>query len=151
MTERIISIADERYQRLPPHVPAPGELPAGPPQDRLGRRLHDLRISVTDRCNFRCTYCMPKEVYGSTHPFLPRTEILSFEEITRLAALFLPLGVGKLRLTGGDCAALGNDLLQLRVHQPGVAEPVAYGEHGHHDPKAQQHDVGCRVNRGRDP
>jgi len=85
---------------------------SAPASDLLGRPLRDLRISVTDRCNFRCTYCMPKEVYGSTHPFLPRTEILSFEEITRLAALFLPLGVGKLRLTGGE-PLLRRDLAHL--------------------------------------
>jgi cyclic pyranopterin phosphate synthase len=70
--------------------------------DRLGRPLRDLRISVTDRCNFRCTYCMPREVFGPDHPFLPRAEILSFEEIARLAAIFVGLGVRKIRLTGGE-------------------------------------------------
>ena len=70
--------------------------------DRLGRPLHDLRISVTDRCNFRCRYCMPKEVFGSDFAFLPRDQILSFEEITRLARIFASLGVGKVRLTGGE-------------------------------------------------
>jgi len=63
------------------------------PLDRLGRRLHDLRISVTDRCNFRCVYCMPAEVYGRDFPFLPRDQVLSFEEITRIAGLFTELGV----------------------------------------------------------
>ncbi len=72
------------------------------PRDRLGRRLHDLRISVTDRCNFRCTYCMPSEIFGRDYAFLPRAEILTFEEITRLARLFVGLGVRKLRLTGGE-------------------------------------------------
>jgi cyclic pyranopterin phosphate synthase len=72
------------------------------PVDRLGRRLHDLRISVTDRCNFRCTYCMPREVFGSDFQFLPRAELLTFEEITRLAGLFLEAGVEKIRLTGGE-------------------------------------------------
>ena len=70
--------------------------------DTLGRPLKALRISVTDRCNFRCTYCMPKEVFGPDHPFLPREELLSFEEITRLARIFAGLGVAKIRLTGGE-------------------------------------------------
>jgi cyclic pyranopterin phosphate synthase len=72
------------------------------PLDRLGRPLHDLRISVTDRCNFRCTYCMPKEVFGADYAFLPRAELLSFEEIERVARVFVGLGVEKLRLTGGE-------------------------------------------------
>jgi cyclic pyranopterin phosphate synthase len=71
-------------------------------RDTFGRPLHDLRISVTDRCNFRCVYCMPKEVYGLEHRFLERRELLSFEEIARLAGVFVRLGVGKLRLTGGE-------------------------------------------------
>lgn len=70
--------------------------------DVLGRPLHDLRISVTDRCNFRCRYCMPKEIFGPNFAFLPRSEILTFEEITRVARLFAEHGVRKLRLTGGE-------------------------------------------------
>src|SRR5262249_45563212 len=70
--------------------------------DALQRPLHDLRISVTDRCNFRCTYCMPKEVFGADYVFLPRDQILTFEEITRLATIFVGLGVEKVRLTGGE-------------------------------------------------
>jgi len=70
--------------------------------DRLGRPLHDLRISVTDRCNFRCSYCMPKEVFGKDYPYLPHSALLSFEEITRLARLFVAQGVRKIRLTGGE-------------------------------------------------
>jgi GTP 3',8-cyclase len=70
--------------------------------DTRRRPLRDLRISVTDRCNFRCTYCMPKEVYGRDWQFLPRTELLSYEEIERLARVFASLGVRKLRLTGGE-------------------------------------------------
>jgi len=70
--------------------------------DTLGRPMRDLRISVTDRCNFRCTYCMPKEVFGRGFEFLDRSEILSFEEIARLARLFVALGVRKLRITGGE-------------------------------------------------
>jgi len=72
------------------------------PLDTLGRPLHDLRISVTDRCNFRCVYCMPKEVFGKDFQFLPRAEILTFEEIERLARIFVALGVQKIRLTGGE-------------------------------------------------
>jgi cyclic pyranopterin phosphate synthase len=74
----------------------------GQPVDRLGRRLRDLRVSVTDRCNFRCPYCMPKEVFGRGYKFLPRAEILSFEEITRVVAAAASLGVTKVRLTGGE-------------------------------------------------
>jgi cyclic pyranopterin phosphate synthase len=72
------------------------------PLDRLGRPLHDLRISVTDRCNFRCTYCMPKEVFGRDYAFLPKEEVLTFEEIERAARAFVRLGVEKLRVTGGE-------------------------------------------------
>jgi cyclic pyranopterin phosphate synthase len=72
------------------------------PLDRLGRGLRDLRISVTDRCNFRCRYCMPIESFGPDHEFLPREELLSFEELVRLTKLMVPLGVRKIRLTGGE-------------------------------------------------
>ncbi|MSQ12794.1 MAG: GTP 3',8-cyclase MoaA [Dehalococcoidia bacterium] len=78
------------------------------PRDTLGRTLRDLRISVTDRCNFRCPYCMPAEVYGTRYKFLPKDELLSFEEITRLARIFLKLGVNKLRLTGGEPTVRAN-------------------------------------------
>ncbi len=77
-------------------------LPAGLLADARGRRLHDLRVSVTDRCNFRCVYCMPKDVFGDDYAFLPRAELLSFEEIARLARIFVDLGVEKIRLTGGE-------------------------------------------------
>src|SRR5687767_15271772 len=80
--------------------------------DRLGRRLHDLRISVTDRCNFRCTYCMPKEVFGRDFRFLPSAELLTFEEITRLARVFIGQGMEKIRLTGGE-PLLRRDLEKL--------------------------------------
>ncbi len=73
-----------------------------PLTDRLGRPLRDLRVSVTDRCNLRCTYCMPREVFGPDYAFLPREELLSFEEIARLARLFVRGGVTKLRVTGGE-------------------------------------------------
>ena len=73
-----------------------------PLSDTLGRPLRDLRISMTDRCNFRCTYCMPKEVFGHDYEFLARELLLTFEEITRLTRLFVGLGVRKVRLTGGE-------------------------------------------------
>ncbi len=78
--------------------PAPGEALL----DRRGRSVRDLRISVTDRCNFRCVYCMPREVFGEDYAFLPRRELLSFEEITRVARLFVARGVRKIRITGGE-------------------------------------------------
>ncbi len=73
-----------------------------PATDQFGRRLRDLRISVTDRCNFRCPYCMPAEIYGARYEFLPRNELLTFEEIARLTRIFAGLGVTKARLTGGE-------------------------------------------------
>jgi GTP 3',8-cyclase len=75
---------------------------AAHPLDTRGRPLSDLRISVTDRCNFRCVYCMPKDVYGRDFPFLPHGELLTFEEIARVAAIFVARGVRKIRLTGGE-------------------------------------------------
>ena len=80
--------------------------------DTRGRRVRDLRISVTDRCNFRCVYCMPKTVFGRDYPFLPRGELLSFEEIARLARIFAAAGVQKIRLTGGE-PLLRRDIEQL--------------------------------------
>lgn len=80
--------------------------------DKLNRPLRDLRISVTDRCNFRCIYCMPKEVFGSDYQFLERSQVLSFEEITRLARIFVAQGVRKIRLTGGE-PLVRKDLHQL--------------------------------------
>ncbi len=102
MTEKVIPLADLRYQQSVPRIPAILETPSGLLSDALGRPLHDLRISVTDRCNFRCVYCMPKEVFDKDYAFLPQTSLLSFEEITRLARVFVAHGVEKLRLTGGE-------------------------------------------------
>jgi GTP 3',8-cyclase len=82
------------------------------PLDPFKRPVHDLRVSVTDRCNFRCTYCMPREVFGYDYAFLPRGEILTFEEIARLARIFASLGVEKIRLTGGE-PLLRRDLERL--------------------------------------
>jgi GTP 3',8-cyclase len=75
---------------------------AAPVRDTLGRRLHDLRISVTDRCNFRCVYCMPAEIFGKDFAFVPRDELLHYEESARLARIFVSLGVEKVRITGGE-------------------------------------------------
>ena len=72
------------------------------PRDLLGRPLRDLRVSVTDRCNFRCPYCMPREVFGESYKFVPKAEILSFEEIVRVVSIMCRLGVRKVRLTGGE-------------------------------------------------
>jgi cyclic pyranopterin phosphate synthase len=92
------------------------------PSDRLGRPLRDLRISVTDRCNFRCVYCMPKEVFGSDYQFLERKEILTFEEIARTARIFAGLGVEKVRLTGGEPMVRRNleQLIQQLALIPGL-------------------------------
>lgn len=83
--------------------------------DKFGRPLQDLRISVTDRCNFRCTYCMPKEIFGRDFSFMPRDQLLSFEEIERLARIFVGLGVNKIRLTGGEPLLRNN--LQLLIEK----------------------------------
>lgn len=100
MPEKIILLNDLRSPAMP--VPRALDAPAGLLLDALGRPLHDLRISVTDRCNFRCVYCMPKEVFDKDYAYLPQGELLSFEEITRVARLFVAHGVEKIRLTGGE-------------------------------------------------
>lgn len=103
MTERTIPIADLRYAAAAPPIPAdPAAFDGQVVTDARRRRLHDLRISVTDRCNFRCTYCMPKSIFDRDYAFLPQSSLLSFEEIERLAAIFVGLGVEKIRLTGGE-------------------------------------------------
>jgi len=102
MTEKVIPIADIRHTARVPHIPDQLSAPAGLLSDTLGRPLRDLRISVTDRCNFRCSYCMPKEVFDKDYTFLPQSSLLSFEEINRLARIFVAHGVEKFRLTGGE-------------------------------------------------
>ena len=99
---KIIPLADMRYASRVPSVPARLSAPTGLLGDTLGRPLRDLRISVTDRCNFRCSYCMPSEIFDRNYAFLPQTSLLSFEEITRLARIFVAHGVEKIRLTGGE-------------------------------------------------
>jgi len=90
--------------------------------DTRGRRLHDLRISVTDRCNFRCVYCMPREVFGPDYKFLARDQLLSFEEIARLARIFKDHGVEKVRLTGGEPLLRKNleHLIEMLADIPGL-------------------------------
>ena len=102
MGDNVIPLADLRYAAAVPAVPADFPPPSGLLSDRLGRPLRDLRISVTDRCNFRCSYCMPKEVFDRDYRFLPQPSLLTFEEIERLSRAFIRHGVRKLRLTGGE-------------------------------------------------
>jgi cyclic pyranopterin phosphate synthase len=102
VTAKVIPIAAHPAAGAVPRVPVGAPAPDGRLADRRGRALHDLRISVTDRCNFRCTYCMPRSVFDRDYAFLPQRELLSFEEITRVAAIFARHGVEKLRLTGGE-------------------------------------------------
>jgi GTP 3',8-cyclase len=102
MAERVIPLVDHRTAGLPARVPASPVPATGLLTDRLRRPLRDLRISVTDRCNFRCSYCMPKEVFGKDYPYLPHAQLLTFEEITRVARQFVAHGVRKIRLTGGE-------------------------------------------------
>ncbi|MCB9893261.1 MAG: GTP 3',8-cyclase MoaA [Planctomycetes bacterium] len=92
------------------------------PTDTLNRHLRDLRISVTDRCNLRCTYCMPAEVFGPDYKFLPRSEILDYEELARLARVFAQLGVTKLRITGGEPLLRRNlpDFIAMLTRIPGI-------------------------------
>ena len=102
MTSRIIPIVNQLASKLASDlttqpVPATGLL-----SDTLASPLRDLRISVTDRCNFRCSYCMPSEVFNKDYAYLPQTSLLSFEEIARLARLFVAHGIEKIRITGGE-------------------------------------------------
>ena len=101
MSERVIPLVDQRHPSLPLPPVADRALSTAP-VDALRRPLTDLRISVTDRCNFRCSYCMPKEVFDKDYAYLPQSHLLSFEEITRLATVFVGRGVRKIRLTGGE-------------------------------------------------
>ena len=108
MPDKVIPIKNAlRSAQFPARAPRHDGSPsagtaAGPLADTRGRPMRDLRISVTDRCNFRCTYCMPRAVFDANYKFLPHEAILSFEEIARLAGIFVGLGVRKIRLTGGE-------------------------------------------------
>jgi len=100
--DKVIPLADHRYRAAVPSIPASANPANGLLTDTLGRPLRDLRISVTDRCNFRCSYCMPKDVFDKHYEFLPHSSLLSFEEMTRAARIFVSHGVRKIRLTGGE-------------------------------------------------
>jgi len=116
-------------------------------QDKLSRLLSDLRISVTDRCNFRCPYCMPAEVFGDRYEFLPKTQILTFEEIERLARIFISLGARKLRLTGGEPLVRAEVLnLVERLARLSGIEDLALTTNGYLLPKFAQvlRDAGLR-------
>jgi GTP 3',8-cyclase len=102
MSERVIPLFDQRLAAFKAEIPTHKIAANGLLADTLGRPLRDLRISVTDRCNFRCAYCMPKEVFDKDYAYLPQNALLSFEEIARTARLFVAHGVRKLRLTGGE-------------------------------------------------
>jgi len=120
MNDRVIPLLDAR--RAAP-IATPGAVASvGPVADGRGRYMRDLRISITDRCNFRCTYCMPKTVFGRDYPFLPRDELLSFEEITRIARIFVAQGVTKIRLTGGEPLLRRNieRLIEMLAAIPGL-------------------------------
>ena len=99
---KVIPIRINEGKGLAPSIGTKVIAAHGNTKDTRGRTLRDLRISVTDRCNFRCTYCMPKEVFDQNYPYLSHKELLSFEEITRLTSIFSTLGVEKIRLTGGE-------------------------------------------------
>jgi cyclic pyranopterin phosphate synthase len=121
MSERVIPINDGRRTKpLPAKGISDAPLRAG--LDARGRRLHDLRISVTDRCNFRCVYCMPREVFGPDYKFLARDQLLSFEEIARLARILKDHGVEKVRLTGGEPLLRKNleHLIEMLADIPGL-------------------------------
>jgi GTP 3',8-cyclase len=119
MSKTVIALNEMRSPlAIPPALPHAGAL-----TDRMGRALRDLRISVTDRCNFRCRYCMPREVFDADYEFLPHSEVLTFEEIVRLARVFASLGTQKIRLTGGEPLLRRNIarlVAMLREALPGV-------------------------------
>ncbi len=99
MAKNVILLRELRSLPMPEKIAQPDGAPL---VDAMGRSLHDLRISVTDRCNFRCTYCMPRDVFDADYQFLPHREVLPFEEITRMARIFHRMGTQKIRLTGGE-------------------------------------------------
>jgi len=115
--------------------------------DKFNRPLRDLRISVTDRCNFRCTYCMPEEIFGERYQFLPREDLLTFEEITRVARILVNLGAVKLRLTGGE-PLMRTDVEKLvgMLAQIDSTEDIAMTTNGYFLPQKAQmlHDAGLK-------
>ncbi|MEO7762294.1 MAG: radical SAM protein, partial [Casimicrobiaceae bacterium] len=99
---KVIPLLDARNAATLPAPPPSYSVPVGTLVDTRGRALRDLRVSVTDRCNFRCVYCMPKDVFDANYQFLPHQDLLTFEEITRVARIAKDHGVEKIRLTGGE-------------------------------------------------
>ncbi|MBI4755400.1 MAG: GTP 3',8-cyclase MoaA [Betaproteobacteria bacterium] len=122
MVRKSIPIHDLRASGPIPAATGECSVPTGSLHDLRGRRMRDLRISVTDRCNFRCIYCMPKEVFDRDYQFLPRDSLLSFEEIVRVARLFVGHGVSKIRLTGGEPLLRRNieHLVEMLAAIPGI-------------------------------
>ena len=102
MTTKIITTVDRHLASRVPDISTHTPAPSGKLADTRGRLLRDLRISVTDRCNFRCTYCMPKSIFNKDYQYLPKSNFLNFEEVTRMTRLFITHGVEKIRLTGGE-------------------------------------------------
>ena len=102
MSQKIINIANISQRETAPVLSSALEAPTGTLIDTRSRSLQDLRISLTDRCNFRCVYCMPRSIFDKDHAFLPRASLLSFEEIIRITQIFVAHGVNKIRLTGGE-------------------------------------------------
>ena len=122
MVDRVIPLVEQRYGVLQAPRNSEHVAPSGQLRDQRARPLRDLRISVTDRCNFRCAYCMPKDVFDKDYPYLPHKALLSFEEITRLARIFTQHGVRKFRLTGGE-PLLRKDLDQLIAQLAALRTP----------------------------
>ena len=142
---RVIPIAEQRYGAALPRIPekfATGRIPSLLIDPRK-RRLHDLRISVTDRCNFRCTYCMPKSVFDKDYQFLPQSSLLSFEEMTRIARIFVACGVEKLRLTGGEFATQKHRKARRNVSAIAHAERYSCRSHAHHECFDFAQESGC--------
>jgi len=123
MASRDAGAAELRCSSDPSEVSSDVETPTGSLTDTRGRPLRDLRISVTDRCNFRCVYCMPKAVFGSDYEFMPRASLLTFEEITRLARIAVAHGVEKVRLTGGE-PLLRKNIEELIAMLAGLCTPA---------------------------
>lgn len=114
-------------------------------KDKLGRPIRDLRLSVTDRCNFRCDYCMPKEIFGDDFVFLPKEELLTFEEMVRISKLYAQLGVKKIRITGGE-PLLRRNLYQLieQLNQIDGIEDIGLTTNGLLLKKTWSKSIQCR-------
>ena len=132
---KVIPVLDQRAAAPPGGAAFAG----GRLADTRGRALRDLRISVTDRCNFRCIYCMPREVFDANYQFLPHEPILTFEEIARLARVFVGLGMEKIRLTGGE------PLVRTASAPPGRDARRASGRPHPHHQRLAAGEAGARI------